>query len=246
MAEPRPHVVHENELPAHRSDDDAGTFRIPIDPTVGCRNLTQVIARFDPGASSPIERKAQEEIMYVTAGRGRARVEELEFDLEPGTAALVPPGADGSLWNDGPGPLSMVVGVSPPFGGTIPPSPTRPETAPASLHERDQEDLPAGEDRHFKLLIDPRHGARNVTQFVGFIDRSQAPFHTHTYEEAIYILEGEGLVHIESHADTPIRPGTSIFLPPGTPHCLENRSDGVLKLLGVFSPPGSPAAKKED
>ncbi len=246
MVEPRPHVVHEDEVPVHRFHDDSGTYRVPIDPTVGSLNLAQVIARFDPGASSPIERKAQEEIVYVIGGWGTAVVEDLEFDLEPGTAALVPPGAAGSLSNSGPDPLSLVIVVSPPFAVTIPPSPGRAETAPASLHERDQENLPAGEDRYFRLLIDPRHGAKHVTQFVGFIDRSRAPFHTHTYEEAIYILEGEGIVHIEGQANTPIRPGTSIFLPPGTPHCLENASDGVLKLVGVFSPPGSPASKMDD
>ena len=95
------------------------------------------------------------------------------------------------------------------------------------------------------MLIDPKHGARSVTQFVGFIDRSRAPLHTHTYEEAIYILEGDGIVHVAGPEpfDEPIRPGSSIFLPPGTPHCLENASPGVLKLLGVFSPPGSPGPR---
>jgi mannose-6-phosphate isomerase-like protein (cupin superfamily) len=58
-------------------------------------------------------------------------------------------------------------------------------------------------------------------------------------------VSGEGVIHIEGLPEQPIRPGTSIFLPPGTPHCLENRSDGVLKLLGVFSPPGSPANRME-
>lgn len=91
-------------------------------------------------------------------------------------------------------------------------------------------------------MIDPRHGSRTVTQFVGFIDRSRAPFHTHTYEEAIYILEGDGIVHVEDR-ELPIGRGSSIFLSPGTPHCIENRSDGALRLLGVFSPPGSPADK---
>ena len=114
----------------------------------------------------------------------------------------------------------------------------------AVLHEDDQEDLPAGPDRHFRILMEPRHGALNVTQFVGYIERSRAPLHTHTYEEAIYILDGGGVVHIDD-SETPIRAGTSIFLPSGTPHCLENRSDGVLKLLGVFSPPGSPAGNME-
>ncbi len=95
-----------------------------------------------------------------------------------------------------------------------------------------------------EVFIDAERGSRHVTQFVGFIDRSRAPFHTHTYEEALYILEGRGIVHIDDH-DLPIERGTSIFLPPGTPHCLENEGPEVLKLLGVFSPPGSPANRMD-
>jgi len=117
---------------------------------------------------------------------------------------------------------------------------------PRTLSEDDQLPIPAGDDRSFKILVDPRLGAEHATQFVGFIRKSKAPPHTHIYEEAIYILEGEGIVHIGEDRHEPIRPGTSIFLPPGTPHCLENRGEQTLKLLGVFSPPGSPANKAEE
>ena len=68
--------------------------------------------------------------------------------------------------------------------------------------------------------------------------------HTHTYEEAIYVLEGEGVVHIDGD-HVPISKGSSIFLPPETRHCLENQGEEDLKVLGVFSPPGSPADKTE-
>ena len=110
-----------------------------------------------------------------------------------------------------------------------------------SLHEDDQPVGAAGGDREFKVLIETEH----VTQFVGFIRRSKAPQHTHAYEEAIYILEGEGITHIGDDRHEPISAGTSIYLPPGTPHCLENRGEQTLKLLGVFSPPGSPANRRE-
>src|SRR5206468_3946456 len=117
-----------------------------------------------------------------------------------------------------------------------------PPRRPAVTTADEQDPLPAGDDRSFKLLIDPRFGCRNVTQFLGSIERSRAPFHTHTYEEVIYILGGEGFVHVDDRR-VGIRAGTSIFLPPGVPHCLENASEGTLTLLGVFSPAGSPADK---
>ena len=67
----------------------------------------------------------------------------------------------------------------------------------------------------------------------------------HTYDEVIYILEGEGVVH-HGNLQTKIKKGSSIYLPPGTIHRLENKNKDVeLQLLGVFCPAGSPADKDE-
>jgi mannose-6-phosphate isomerase-like protein (cupin superfamily) len=65
----------------------------------------------------------------------------------------------------------------------------------------------------------------------------------HAYEEAVHILSGDGTVEIEDEV-YPIGPGSSVFLPPGVRHRLAS-TGGVLRLLGVFSPPGSPAAKND-
>lgn len=170
--------------------------------------------------------------------------ERYRFELRPGSAAIVPYEGQSLLTNLSGSSMVVVSVLSPLSSGGVIHAEGMGEPV-VTIHEDDQQNLPAGGDRHFRMLITPEHGARNVTQFVGFIDRSKAPFHTHTYEEAIYILSGEGMVHIEGLPEQPISPGTSIFLPPGTPHCLENRSDGALKLLGVFSPPGSPANMME-
>ena len=108
----------------------------------------------------------------------------------------------------------------------------------------EEEDIPAGEDRRFKLLIDPRYGCRNLTQFVGVIERSKAPSHSHTYEEVIYIVSGAGVVHIDDESQ-PIRRGSCIYLPPGLPHCIENSGEAPLRLVGVFCPAGDPGSKKK-
>ena len=223
-------------------DGSGGEFRVPIGPHVGAEHVEQVIARFPAGAVSEILRKAAEEVAYVVSGRGRAEVDGRRFELEPGSALLIPPGAQGSFHSMDA--LELVLVVSPPMRFVEDVEPAPGHAPPASTNETLEQPLPAGDDRSFKLLIDPRHGARNVTQFAGFIERSHAPLHVHTYEEAIYILEGQGIVHVDGRRE-PIRAGSSIFLPPGTPHCLENASAGVLRLLGVFSPPGSPAGKQD-
>jgi mannose-6-phosphate isomerase-like protein (cupin superfamily) len=208
----------------------------------------QRILLLEPGRGGQLRNSASEDVLYVVSGAGSFEADSLNVSVRAGSALLAPARSAYQFLNEGPMPLEVVSVLAPqPDSDRVRPDRTDDnwESAPtdvpsAATHEDQETPLPAGKDRFFKLLIDPRYGARHVTQFVGFIERSHAPFHTHTYEEAIYILEGEGVVHIGDD-DVPIAAGTSIFLPPGTPHCLENRSDGVLKLLGVFSPPGSPA-----
>ena len=220
--------------------EGGGSFRVAIDASAGCRNLLQRILRIEPGRTGEMRQEGSEDVLYLAEGEVRALVGDREIGLDPGTGVLVPPGTPYVIENTGPG-EAVVVSV-------LAPQPGRegerlePGGEASFVREADEPSLPAGQDRYFKVMIDPRHGSRTVTQFVGFIDRSRAPFHTHTYEEAIYILEGDGIVHVEDR-ELPIGRGSSIFLSPGTPHCIENRSDGALRLLGVFSPPGSPADK---
>jgi quercetin dioxygenase-like cupin family protein len=94
-------------------------------------------------------------------------------------------------------------------------------------------------DRQFRVLLS---AGLTVTQFVGVIPPGRAPAHQHTYDEVVHVLSGSGVVHLPA-GDRPIAPGNSIYLAPGTPHCLENTGTGDLRVLGVFHPAGSPAAK---
>jgi mannose-6-phosphate isomerase-like protein (cupin superfamily) len=99
-------------------------------------------------------------------------------------------------------------------------------------------------DREFRVLLS---SGLSFTQFAGIIPPGRAPEHQHSYDEVVHVLAGRGVVHL--HADqaaiqTEIGPGTSIYLPPQTPHCLENTGQEPLRVLGVFYPAGSPAAKQ--
>lgn len=241
------HVVGEEERPMRPLPEGGGSFRVAIDASAGCRNLLQRILRIEPGRTGRMRQQGSEDVLYLAEGRATVEVGERAFDLEPGGAVLVPPGTPYAVENLGTGDALLVSVLSPQPGEAASGASGAPggPGEPASLREQDQEVERAGTERYFRVLIDPRHGCRTVTQFVGSIDQSRAPFHAHTYEEAIYILDGEGVVHVEDQ-EIPIRRGSSVFLSPGTPHCLENRSAGVLRLLGVFSPPGSPAAKMMD
>ncbi len=79
-------------------------------------------------------------------------------------------------------------------------------------------------------------------QFLGVIDPSRAPDHGHVYDEVIYVVEGEGTLHLDG-MHTPIGPGSCIHLPPLVEHCLENHGPGPMRVLGVFHPAGDPAGR---
>jgi mannose-6-phosphate isomerase-like protein (cupin superfamily) len=96
-------------------------------------------------------------------------------------------------------------------------------------------------DREFRVLLS---SGLTITQFAGLIPPGRAPEHQHAYDEVVHVLAGRGVLHLRS-GDTPIEPGTAIYLPPQAPHCLENTGQDPLRVLGVFHPAGSPAAKRD-
>ena len=247
---PRGRVVHQDDVSAELihtkpplSPGDV-SVRTLIDRSAGARSLVQRVLRIRGEVPVEPQRKS-ENVLYVVEGSAWFLMGEGAGDpLWPGTAALVPPGSECRLARTSADDLVVVSVLSPQPGARSPTRDPRGYDGPSLVREEDQLAIAVGDDRSFRLLIDPQHGARHVTQFVGFIQRGRAPFHVHAHEEAIYVLQGTGIAHIEDRSH-PIGPGTSIFLPPETRHCLENQSEEDLKVLGVFSPPGSPADKSE-
>ncbi|MGH2999169.1 MAG: cupin domain-containing protein, partial [Gaiellaceae bacterium] len=78
------------------------------------------------------------------------------------------------------------------------------------------------------------------TQFVGYIPAGRAPDHYHRYDEVVYVLEGDGALHVDGQS-APLREGSCIHLPATLVHSLENHGPGEMRVLGVFRPAGSPA-----
>ncbi len=109
-----------------------------------------------------------------------------------------------------------------------------------TLQLRDAEAQQATADREFRLVVDPDAGCASVTQFVGYIPVGRAPDHFHTYDEVLYVLRGEGVLHIgDSHE--PVSAGACIHFSPELVHSLENSGDEPMQVLGVFRPAGSPS-----
>jgi mannose-6-phosphate isomerase-like protein (cupin superfamily) len=119
---------------------------------------------------------------------------------------------------------------------------TAPERRRVTVRAADQPVLPAGKDREFRYLVNQDAGCLDVTQFVGVIPPGRAPEHSHTYDEVVYVVEGEGMLHVGGR-QAPIAAGSCIHLPPLVMHSLENTGRGSMRVLGVFHPSGDPASR---
>jgi mannose-6-phosphate isomerase-like protein (cupin superfamily) len=196
----------------------------------GCDQFEQRLLRFD-GSADERSNDADDEVLYILTGRGRATIAGEETDLSAGTAVFV---ASGSSWRideaDGLEMLSVLVHDPLPADGTT--------HAVVAVDGVESGTATAG--REFRLLATPELGCRSVTQFVGTIPVVRAPDHFHKYDEVVYVLEGNGKLHIDGES-APLRAGTCVHLPAGIVHCLENVGPGEMRVLGVFRPAGSPA-----
>jgi quercetin dioxygenase-like cupin family protein len=207
----------------------------------GQQGLSRRQVELPPGARSAGTAGPGGELWFVIAGAGRLKsASKGATPVNPGTGVWLPPGAGCQLHADGAGPLSLDI-VSLPAGPAGRGAPAQ-QAAPL-VSELAGCPVEVTGDRQFRVLFGPGRGCDAATQFVGEIPPGRAPEHTHPYDELVLVLAGEGVLHA-GDGDRPLTPGTSLHLRPGQPHCLENTGSGTLRVLGVFHPGGSPAAKK--
>lgn len=209
---------------------------------------------------------ARGELWFVIKGEGRLEAGDGGHDLRlvADQGVFLPPGLEYSVRADGPAGLSMDMvtlpaapddqrsevidggvaggrGASRNDGGVGVGGGAADQGGPATRDLGDCEVETTG-DRRFRVLFGPGQGCDIATQFVGEIPPGRAPDHSHPYDELVLILEGTGAAHIGG-VTHPVSPGTCLHLPPGLPHCLENTGSTTMRVLGVFHPADSPAAK---
>jgi quercetin dioxygenase-like cupin family protein len=237
-----------------------------LDSSHGCHELQQRRLAFAEGTSLSGIAAANGESWYVIAGAGRLRVMASETAPEETASektasektapektapektaaeetAVLRPGT--AVWmrrlcrytceatgDDG----LQVLGV------TVCAGPSDDSGPPLRVVTLDSCEPERTGDREFRVLLS---AGLTITQFAGLIPPGRAPEHHHTYDEVVHVLAGHGVVHLAG-GDTAISPGTSIYLPPYQPHCLENTGEDTLEVLGVFYPAGSPASKGTD
>lgn len=233
------YVIAEDQVPeVPAAEPDTARVRVTIGAKQGCERLEQWIVRFGPGVSQPRTLGGLQGVAYVAAGSGRLRIRGDEPQLVPRTGAYIAAGESFQVEADGPDDLVLVL-VTAPQDRSVPPENSR------VVRWDDRPSFPATPDREFRFLVDGEVGCHDVTQFVGVIPPGRAPFHSHTYDEVIFVLEGEGVLHLEG-GDTPIAAGSCIHLPPLVEHCLENCGEGDMVVLGVFHPAGDPASRASE
>jgi mannose-6-phosphate isomerase-like protein (cupin superfamily) len=224
------------------------TARLVISRNSGAQRITQTVSDYGPGLSPAVVNPTAEEVLYVASGEGKCRVNGFEYSLSSGTAIFVPPGAVYNIENTGAETIRLVSSCCPedPERHIVDgPLQEGSGTPPRLLvHEELREDIRAGQDRLFRYLVYIDLGCRQITQFVGWIPPSKAPVHYHTYEEGIFILEGQGIVHTDDES-CEFGAGSSIYFPKGVRHCVENPGTFTIKLLGAFYPSGSPGEAYE-
>jgi mannose-6-phosphate isomerase-like protein (cupin superfamily) len=229
------YVVPEQELAGQRADGDTAWKAVAIDASSGSEILELHVARYEPGRSLPRTLEGVQGIAYAVSGRGRMIVDGEQHELEPGTGAYLVAGETYEIENPGPEAMLLVSATAPQENG-------QPHSGRRIVRYADQESLPASGDREFRYLVTEEVGCRDVTQFFGEIAPGRAPEHSHVYDEVIYVLEGEGVLHTEG-ADEPVTPGSCIHLPQFLLHSLENTGESPMKIVAVFHPAGDPASR---
>ena len=232
------YVIDEDAVAARTTEGDTASTRVAIDASCGCERLEQKVIRFRPGRSQERILEGRQEVLYVAEGSGTLHVNGDEHALEPEMGVYLTPGDRWSIGVVGPEELLAI-------------SVTAPQDRPVAgehgvtVRYADRPVLPASPNREFRYLVNQDIGCRDVTQFVGTIPPGRAGMHSHVYDEVVYVLDGEGVLHIGGE-ETPIGRGTCIHLPPLVEHCLENTGANPMRVLGVFHPQGDPASRAHE
>ncbi len=231
-------------------DGTLGVFP-QIGRAVGAQAISLRILELAPGTSPTIRTAQCDEVLYVLEGEGRILLDGFQHHVSPDTGFYVRPGSSLVLSNPGPEPVILVssrcpepedvIGLSTGSSLMQGRARVRAQSPLVRLSERRSQ---VTADRWYRVLIDDEIGSEQVTQFVGGIPPGRAPDHFHLYEEVLFILAGTGRMWA-GQSNTPIGPGSCIYLPRRQVHCVENCGTGELRLLGVFYPSGSPAVRYE-
>lgn len=228
-------VVRADDVPADRPADGV-QVRTLLEVGPASQRFVRRLVEVAPRSPHRATAGPAGELWFVLGGAGQLEVQDQPaLTLQPDRALWLPPGARYLLDAAEPGAL-RIDAVSLPAVTT---SPGGPEPCARDLADCEVETTG---DRQFRVLFGPGRGCSAATQFAGEIPPGKAPHHSHPYDEVVLVLAGTGVLHLDDgHHD--LSAGSCAHLPPGQLHCLENTGTTTMRVLGVFHPADSPAAK---
>ena len=99
------------------------------------------------------------------------------------------------------------------------------------------EDLPG---RKNKTIVGPKNLGKSKNMLFGIVSLSPnsiLPGHVHKKEEEIvYFLNGCGEMFFNGIPEK-IKKGSVAYVPPGVEHSINNKSNEIMNIIYVFSPP---------
>lgn len=104
------------KVPAFTTKDSSQIRELLSYRNSGIRNQSLAEARVEPGASTQEHYHIKaEEIYFITAGRGRMRIEQELREVQVGDAIAIPPGLKHKIWNTGSETLSLLCCCAPAY-----------------------------------------------------------------------------------------------------------------------------------
>lgn len=226
-------VLTELDVEPRSDPGDTASVRVIFDGSTGSEALEQRVLRFTPGRSKSRGAGDLEEALFVLEGEGTLVLDGAPHPLEPDTAAYVAPGERYEIDNPGPTALTLVSVLAPCASAAV-------DQRGVTVRLAEQESRDATSDREFRILLEPSNGLTGGTLFVGYIPTKRAPEHYHHYDEVIYVLDGEGVLHVgDDH--TRVARSSCIHLRPRLRHCLENTGTSQMRVVALFRPAGDPS-----
>jgi len=217
-----------------RWDDIAGVGeRRALIPSESGSELALHAMRVPPGSATEISDDLHDNLLF--AHEGACAVGDYELD---GPGSLLVPAGEPRTIVAGPDGASLVCATL--GAGTDLHAPMG--TAEPVVALDHVEPGQATGARSFQVLHGPHNGSTRATMFVGYIPPGKAPWHYHLYDEIVWVLRGEGRLHI-GDAVEPLDQGAAFRLRPREVHIVENTDPVVeMAVVGIFTPAGSPSA----
>lgn len=211
----------------------AGVTRLPLVPPERGSELALDVLRLDAGVTLDLADDLHDTLVFAFAGSGTIGGHALEAPGSGLLAARVP----GALAAGPAGLAAVRVTVGAATDLHAPMGAAQPTVALEAV-----EPGSATGARSFQVMHGPGNGSVRATAFVGYVPPGKAPWHYHLYDEIVWVLRGDGRLHLGDLVEE-LAPGSAFRLHPREVHIVENvQETAELAVLGVFTPAGSPSA----